>query len=237
LSRLNDLFFHSEREWLQKGDGKSVVFKSHAPAKGLSKLLFKCPACKQIDCLADAAYSIRCLECGYRANIDNALNVTDGNATGFSDIWQWHSWQLKEWAAEVQKGLVDNVFERQAKLQKTELVRVDKSIEGIVTRAGYHSRFMGKPEKYSARFAVLDKGGITIQGKGRIVLKSISVAEISSVRVFMMRMFKPNWLLIGTAEGYYKIMFLKESHPAYSWCLALKQMMGSLPDKLENLGE
>ncbi len=76
-------------------------------ASGLSKMLFMCPACKQTEGLLDSETSIECPSCGYKANIDPSLRVSDGGSSGITDIWQWHRKQGINWLEAVNRELRD----------------------------------------------------------------------------------------------------------------------------------
>lgn len=227
LSRLRGAFRHSERKWLNEA-GTGIEYSKGAQAKDLSKLLFLCPMCKSASGITNSNTQVGCSECGFSAKIGRRLEL-DGNEAcevGLKDIWEWHAWQTKTWREIVGDALADGTFLLRSKLEKAELVRAVGAVKRIVSGAGFHSRFMKRPEKSDAMEAAIGPDGFRVIGSNGEELLHIPLSRMMSVRVLPMRNYMPNWLLISTAEGYYKFIFKGPGHPAYRWCSALRHMTG-----------
>ena len=227
LARLRGAFRHSERRWLKEA-GNDVSYSPGRQASDLSKLLFLCPSCKSAGGITNSDTSVSCSACGFSVGISPGLELDRGAApeTGIQDIWQWHAWQSRAWRQTVGAALSDGSFLMQGKLEKAELVRAVGAVKRIVTGAGFHSRLLKKPEKSSPLAASISLDGLKVSGEEGEPLLHIPLSSMLSVRVLPMRNYKPNWLLISTAEGYYKLIFKGPGHPAYCWCSALRQMTG-----------
>lgn len=225
LVKLRDAFSHSEKEWALSGEGASIRYDGSNCASGLSKMLFMCPACKQTEGLLDSETSIECPSCGYKANIDPSLRVSDGGSSGVMDIWQWHHNQGLAWLEAVNRELETGSFSRGYALSKAELVREKGSINGIASVSGFNSRRLGRPEKlYANRLEVGASGLKAINADSSTALE-IPIAEMKSIRVLPMHIYKPNWLLICTEEGYYKFLFKDATHPACRISIALREII------------
>jgi len=225
--RLRAAFRHSERGWLASKQ-PPPSYATGFQARDLSKMLFMCPACRKAGSMTNTDTSISCLNCGFSSRIGPLLELDEAAArmTGMKDIWQWHSWQKSETREQVEATLKDGSFMLAADVKKAELIRAIGGIGRIVTKAGFHSRYLKRPEKASAFKATLNPDCLRVTdaiGNERL---RIGVDMMLSARVLPMRNYRPNWLLICTKEGYYKLMFEGPTHPAYLWCTALRIMIG-----------
>ncbi len=227
LSRLRSAFRHSERRWLDE-PGNVASYKPGWQAKDLSKLLFLCPRCKSADRITNSDESVSCGYCGFSAKIGTRLQLDSCAASeaGIQDIWQWHDWQMRAWGQMVKSASEGGSFLLHEKLEKAELVRAVGGVKRIVTGAGFHSRLLKSPEKSDALEATVSNDGLKVTGAGGEPLLHIPLPRMLSVRVLPMRNYLPNWLLISTQEGYYKLIFKGPGHPAYCWCSALRQITG-----------
>lgn len=68
-----------------------VVFKSDTPAKGLNRLLWKCPACSEENKLSFTETSVTCGACDKTITVNPNLTVTPTNSV--NDIHDWVSLQ------------------------------------------------------------------------------------------------------------------------------------------------
>jgi len=225
LARLRDAFSYSEREWLSSGEGASVLFDGSKCAAGLSKMLFMCPVCQKMDGLLDSDVSIECPACGYKADIGPSLEVLDEGLSGVADIWQWHRKQSAAWQEAVNYEVKAGSFSREYPLKKAELVRAQGRINSIVSGGRFNSRRLEKPFKLHADKLEVTAFGLRAVGEDPSTALYIPISAMKSVRVLPMHIYKPNWLLICTDEGYYKFMFKDATHPAYRISLALREFI------------
>lgn len=68
---------------------EGVEFKSHNIARGVDKILYKCPVCNQVDGISAEGNHIRC-KCGLDATLDSFYKLHDAP---FESINQWFEWQ------------------------------------------------------------------------------------------------------------------------------------------------
>ncbi len=227
LQRLRAAFRHSERKWLYEA-GSGIEYSSGAQAKDLSKLLFLCPRCKCPSGITNSEAQVSCSACGFSSQIGPRLELDRDAAleVGLKDIWDWHAWQAETWRGLVDGALAESSFHLGGRLEKAELVRAVGAVKRIVTKAGFHSRLLKRPEKSEALEATISPDGLKVIGSGGDELLHIPLSRMLSIRVLPMRNYLPNWLLISTQEGYYKLIFKGPGHPAYCWCSALRHMTG-----------
>jgi hypothetical protein len=225
LARLRRAFSYSEKDWIRSGEGASVLFDGSKCAAGLSKMLFMCPVCHQMDGLLDSDVTIGCPACGYKANIGLSLGVLDEGLSGVTDIWQWHQKQGIALHEAVNGELKAGSFSREYSLKKAELVRAQGKVNGIVSGGGFNSRRLERPRKLRTDKLEVTASGLRASGKDPSTALYIPISAMKSVRVLPMHIYKPNWLLICTDEGYYKFMFKDATHPAYRISLALREII------------
>ncbi len=84
---------------------------------------------------------------------------------------------------------------------------------------------MGRPEKFFANRLEVGASGLKAINADSSTALEIPISEMKSVRVLPMHIYKPNWLLVCTEEGYYKFLFKDATHPAYRISLALREII------------
>ena len=67
-------------------------YKSETMAKGLEKILFKCPACLAEDCITTEGNEIRCSCCGSVATLDTKYRL---HGSTFDRLNLWFKWQQR----------------------------------------------------------------------------------------------------------------------------------------------
>ncbi|MEG2014853.1 MAG: hypothetical protein RR086_03895 [Clostridia bacterium] len=72
-------------------------------AKGVTKILYKCPCCGEEFTLSEYGENVKCSNCGYGVNINEYYDLTPlkPNDFVFNDIDKWYKWQRKEVRKEV----------------------------------------------------------------------------------------------------------------------------------------
>ena len=69
---------------------QGVEFKSKTIAKGVDKILFKCPVCKKEGTITSEGNHIRCTACNLDATLDNFYRLHDAP---FERVNEWFEWQ------------------------------------------------------------------------------------------------------------------------------------------------
>ena len=66
-----------------------VEYKCDTMARGVDKILFKCPSCQNEGCISAEGNTIRC-ECGFEATLDNYYKL---HGAPFERVNEWFEWQ------------------------------------------------------------------------------------------------------------------------------------------------
>lgn len=226
LEKLNAAFNHSERRWHYEGEGKGQQFTSSKPALGIERLLFMCPSCGKDSCMKSDNTGIMCSECGFRADVDANLAVKSSSNLKFKDIWEWHDWQTNEWDKQVGAALLDKSLHLESTPCDAEIVRiypVPESDKGAPGEQGFPHRILKMPEKFDSALAFLGADGVTVIAKDGRVSLFVPMDDIKSVQVFIIGIYKPNWLIMMTDEAYINIQLVGSGNPCYPWLLAIKK--------------
>lgn len=102
-NKINEMFEYDDYKW-QKENNIEVNDKNRA--KGLHKVLYKCPACKtEYKMCSDKTY-IWCEECNKKWNMTEYGELEAVNAeTEFKHIPDWYEWERSEVRKEIKQGI------------------------------------------------------------------------------------------------------------------------------------
>ena len=95
-------FQYDEYKW-QKENNVEINYEQRA--KGLQKVLYKCPHCLTENRMSGVGNKLTCTSCGKTWSVSklNELSADDGN-TEFSHIPDWYEWERKCVREEIEKG-------------------------------------------------------------------------------------------------------------------------------------
>ncbi|MBP7110573.1 MAG: 1-acyl-sn-glycerol-3-phosphate acyltransferase [Firmicutes bacterium] len=226
LDKLNSAFVHSERKWKYEGGGKGQRFSSSKPALGLERLLFLCPSCGAHSNTKTDDRNIWCVKCGFNVSVDANLRLSHDCGRGFKDVWEWHDWQTAEWNGFVDDGFRDRSLLLTCKEVAAEYVKISPVPASAPTDGeSFPHRLLHKPDRLAAASATLTAEGIALLDKSGDKLHLIPIDSIRSVQVFIIGIYKPNWLIVMTDEAYINIQLIGGSNPCYPWLLAIQRHM------------
>ena len=100
--RIKKAFYYDEYKWqLERG----VLNKDKNRAKGLEKVLYKCPSCKAERAFVADGEKIVCSSCGkeYFYNENGSISALNGE-TEFNNLPDWYEWERAEVRREILNG-------------------------------------------------------------------------------------------------------------------------------------
>lgn len=107
LTVMKEALTYNEYDWQRK---HMVPFKGHNKAMGITRLLFKCPACNAEHQLTAHGDDFHCSNCQQNYHI-NQYGFIEG-VEGFDDTVKWHRWQknfIPQIASEMTSLVLDDI--------------------------------------------------------------------------------------------------------------------------------
>ncbi len=99
---IEDAFVHDEYAWQVE---KGYHIKCKERAKGIHRILYKCPVCGQEFKMDSAGVELWCNECGAKWEMDTLSRLHGVNTDkGFSHVPDWYRWEREEVRKEVRSG-------------------------------------------------------------------------------------------------------------------------------------
>ena len=100
--KIEKAFVKDEYKWQVENN---LHIKCKERAKGLHKILYKCPVCGKEFKMESAGINLWCNECGAKWEMDTLSRLHGVNTDkGFSHIPDWYRWEREEVRKEVQNG-------------------------------------------------------------------------------------------------------------------------------------
>ena len=101
-AKIEKAFEKDEYKWQVE---KNYHIKCKERAKGIHRILYKCPACKTEFKTNSAGIHLWCEECGAKWEMDTLSRLKGVNTdAGFSHVPDWYRWEREEVRKEVQNG-------------------------------------------------------------------------------------------------------------------------------------
>jgi transcription elongation factor Elf1 len=101
-AKIEKAFEKDEYKWQVE---KNYHIKCKERAKGLHKILYKCPVCGKEFAMTSAGIHLWCEECGAKWEMDTLSRLKGVNTDkGFSHVPDWYRWEREEVRKEVRSG-------------------------------------------------------------------------------------------------------------------------------------